>query len=124
MEIKISVRLGEEYKGSKTVRIPCFIGRSKDAGLMIAHPSVSRTHCEIYEESGQLFLRDNSSLNGTQLRGEFLEVPTPINLGDEFMIGELQLRIELPTNVDADTEILPSRQIDGHSKDLQLAPEM
>ena len=123
MEIKISVRLGEEYKGSKTVQIPCFIGRSKEAGLTIAHPSVSRKHCEIYEESGRLFLRDNGSLNGTQLRGEFLEVPTPVNPGDEFVIGELQLRIESPTNVDADNEILPPQQIDGYSRDLQLAPE-
>jgi len=108
MEVKISVRSGGEYKGSKVVQTPCFIGRSKDVGLTISHPSVSRKHCELYEEAGQLFLRDNSSLNGTLLRGEFVEGPVPVKPGDEFVVGELQLCIEPMANVDAETEVLVS----------------
>ena len=104
MEIKISVRVNGEFKGSKIVQTPCFIGRSKDVGLTIAHPSVSRKHCEIYEESGRLYLRDNGSLNGTLLRDEFVETPVAIQVGDEFVIGELQLCIEPTTCVDTDTE--------------------
>ena len=123
MKIKISVRLGAEYKGSKTVQIPCFIGRSKDVGLTIAHPSVSRKHCEIYEESGRLFLRDNSSLNGTLLRGEFVDSPVPVNPGDVFVIGELQLCIEPKTDVNAETEVLPSSPVENGSDDLRLALE-
>ena len=106
MVIKISVRSGGLYKGSKVVQTPCFIGRSKDVNLTISHPSVSRKHCELYEdEAGQLYLRDNSSLNGTLLRGEFVEGPVPVQVGDEFVIGELQLRIEPPTAIDSETAV-------------------
>ena len=104
MEIKISVRSGGEFKGSKNVQTPCVIGRSKEVGLTISHPSVSRRHCEIYEEAGWLYLRDNSSLNGTMLRGEFVEDPVRVQLGDEFVIGELQLRLEPLTSTDAETD--------------------
>ena len=128
MKITISVWAGEQHKGSKIVQTPCFIGRGKDVGLTISHPSVSRKHCELYEEAGQLYLRDNSSLNGTLLRGEFVETPVPIQPGDEFVIGELQLRIEPATSVDADTEVRPSvdvEPISGNNADdeLGLAPE-
>jgi len=144
MEIKISVRAGVEYKGSKIVQTPCVIGRSKEVDLTIPHPSVSRQHCEIYEEAGQLYLRDNGSLNGTRLKGDFVETAAPIQPGDEFVIGELQLRIETTTDVDADTEIrvavtektepemvtmieppLPPLSVDDDDDDddLQLAPE-
>jgi len=105
MQIKISIRIGGEQKGSKIVETPCIIGRSKGAGLTIPHPSVSRQHCEIYEEDGQLFLRDNGSLNGTLLKGDFVEEPVPLQSGDEFVIGELQLHIELATKADADTKV-------------------
>ena len=141
MEIRIAVRSGGEYKGSKVVQTPCFIGRSKDAGLTISHPSVSRKHCELFEEAGRLFLRDNSSLNGTLLKGEFVEGPVAVKPGDEFVIGELQLRIEPASNADADTEsqvpavaepisemgtaIRPATKAENDDDDdeLQLAPE-
>ena len=135
MEIKISIHIGGEYKGSKAVQTPCFIGRSKEAGMPIAHPSVSRKHCELYVEADQLFLRDNGSLNGTLLRGEFVESPVALRPGDEFVIGELQLRVEWPS-VDANiadqvfaaldsasemvTAVQSERDDDG---ELHLAPE-
>ncbi len=97
MQLKISISIGGEFKGSKIVTLPCFIGRSKEAGLTISHPSVSRKHCELLEEEGKIFLRDSGSLNGTLLKGEFVEGPVEIQLGDEFVIGDLLIRLEPPT---------------------------
>ena len=139
MEIKISIRAEGESKGTKTIQTPCFIGRSKEVGLTISHPSVSRKHCEIYEEAGQLYLRDNGSLNGTLLKGEFVETAVPIQPGDEFVVGELQLRIETIPSADADTEdrffaalesaaeivtsIQPTSNAEEDDGELRLAPE-
>lgn len=96
MELTISIFIGGILKGKKTLRTPCLIGRSKEAGLTVAHPSMSRKHCELYEDGGTLYLRDNSSLNGTLFDGEYIEDPIPLEFGDEFTVGELVFRVTEP----------------------------
>lgn len=96
MELIIAVFVGGVLKGQKKVPTPCLIGRSKDATMVVAHPAMSRKHCELVEESGRLFLRDNGSLNGTVYRGNPIEAPVAVEIGDEFMVGELTFRIGVP----------------------------
>ena len=96
MEFNILVSIGGALKGSKKVSTPCMIGRSKEATLTVAHPAMSRKHCELFEEAGKLYLRDNSSLNGTLYHGEYVESPVPIQVGEEFTVGELTFKIAPP----------------------------
>ncbi len=125
MELKISVQLAGEYKGSKVVQTPCFVGRSKEAGLTISHPSVSRKHCELSEKEGQLYLRDNSSLNGTLFKGEFVEDSVPVKPGDEFVIGELTLRIESTSDEKAQPVENAAKETENWSPASQaIPPEM
>ncbi|MCL2744350.1 MAG: FHA domain-containing protein [Planctomycetaceae bacterium] len=93
MEFNISIFIGGVQKGSKKVDTPCLIGRGKDAKLTVAHPAMSRKHCEIFEDSGKLFLQDGGSLNGTTFKGQFVEKPVELPFGGEFSIGELTFRI-------------------------------
>lgn len=45
------------------------IGRGADCDLVLAHPSVSRTHAELVEEGGHWRLNDLGSKNGTFIDG-------------------------------------------------------
>lgn len=96
MEINVSILIDGSLRGSKVVETPCMIGRSKEARLTVAHPAMSRKHCELYEEGGKIFLRDNSSLNGTLFKGEYVEDPIELKFGEEFTVGELSFKISEP----------------------------
>lgn len=94
MQLKVAVYLEEKYEGTAIISTPCWIGRSKEADLTIPYPAISRKHCELYEENGRLFLRDNGSLNGTLLQGQFVDGVASIDIGDEFVIGNLLFRLD------------------------------
>ena len=70
MEAHLLVVGGKANKSEIKLQLPTIIGRSRDADLTMAHPMVSRQHCELYEESGLLKIRDLGSLNGTFVDGE------------------------------------------------------
>lgn len=105
MELNVSIYVGDTLKGSKKIQTPCLLGRSKEAGLTVAHPAMSRKHCELYEEGGKLFLRDNSSLNGTLCKGEYVENPVQLQFGDEFTVGELKFRVSAVENVSSEARL-------------------
>jgi pSer/pThr/pTyr-binding forkhead associated (FHA) protein len=105
MEFNISIFVGGTLKGNKQVTTPCVIGRSKEVNLTVAHPVMSRKHCELAEEDGKIYLRDNSSLNGTIFNGEYIEKPVAIQIGEEFSVGELTFKLlplvpEIPKQAD------------------------
>lgn len=102
MDLNIAIYIGGVLKGSKIVSTPCLIGRSKEARLTVAHPAMSRKHCELYEEGEKLFLRDNSSLNGTLFKGDYVETPIELSFGDEFVVGELMFRVTAAEQISSD----------------------
>ena len=57
MEAKLVVVGGKANKAAVALNLPTIIGRSRDAGLTIAHPMVSRQHCELSEQDGLLISR-------------------------------------------------------------------
>jgi pSer/pThr/pTyr-binding forkhead associated (FHA) protein len=95
MKVNVSIFSGGVLKGNQQVTTPCIIGRSKEADLPVAHPAMSRKHCELLEKDGNLYLRDNSSLNGTIYKGGYIENPTQLSTNDEFMVGELTFKVVL-----------------------------
>ena len=69
---------------------PLSIGRSDGCGLMLAEPSVSRSHAEVWaDQRGDAWVIDCGSTNGTFLNGRQVErgEPTPIGDGDRLRIG-------------------------------------
>lgn len=65
MDAKLIVVGGKANKSEVSLKLPSTIGRSRSADLTVAHPKVSRQHCELFERDGMLVVRDNGSLNGT-----------------------------------------------------------
>ncbi len=70
MQIKLVVAEGKANKPELKLKLPAIVGRSREATLTVAHPKVSRKHCELYELDGALVVRDNGSLNGTFVDGQ------------------------------------------------------
>jgi len=92
MEAKLIVVGGKANKSQVRLKLPATIGRSREASLTIAHPMISRLHCEIIEAEGMLRIRDLGSLNGTFIaQRQILEAPLRPN--DEFTVGPLTFRV-------------------------------
>ena len=93
MEAKLIVVRGKSNRGEVLLRLPCVIGRNREADLTIAHPMVSRRHCELSEKGGKIVVRDLKSLNGTLINGKRVnEAVLPANA--ELTVGPLTFRVE------------------------------
>ncbi len=92
MQAKLHVINGKVSKTVIDLKPPLTIGRGKEAGLTVAHPEISRKHCQIYEQGGLLMIKDLLSTNGTLIGGRsVLEAPLPPDT--EFSIGPLTFRV-------------------------------
>ncbi len=120
MEVTLTVVRGKTNKKSVPLVIPATIGRSREADLTIAHPMVSRRHCEIVEIDGLLVIRDLESLNGTIVAEQRVE-ESPLHPGEEFTIGPLAFRVEYEYTGDPGTVSVP--QEDSHVETPDPAEE-
>lgn len=69
------------------------IGRSpQDTAFVVNHPSVSRRHCRLVVENGELRAQDLQSTNGTAVNGRAIDI-APLNPGDTLTLGEVQLKV-------------------------------
>jgi hypothetical protein len=68
------------------------VGRA--AGCQIALPDdtyVSQLHARVFERSGQVYVEDLGSTNGTYVNGHRVSAPTPMHKGDSLQIGSTLL---------------------------------
>ena len=93
MQAKLVIVSGKANKRDVLLKLPTVIGRSREADLTVAHPMVSRKHCELFEVDGLLKIRDLGSLNGTLVAGERIK-ETELRPEDEFTVGPLTFRVE------------------------------
>jgi FHA domain len=64
------------------------VGRA--AGCQIALPDdtyVSQLHARVFERSGQVYVEDLGSTNGTYVNGHRVSAPTPMHKGDSLQVG-------------------------------------
>ena len=83
--------------GRRTIQVYDFkqasilIGRDEQADVRIDNPSVSRRHAEIRLGDGGWVIDDLGSSNGTFLKGNRIQGPQPIGLGDEIGFGKFSI---------------------------------
>ncbi|QDU39133.1 Cyclic di-GMP phosphodiesterase YfgF [Maioricimonas rarisocia] len=70
------------------------IGRRQGADLKLGSMRVSGRHAEIVSISGNLFLRDLNSTNGTFVNRKRITQPTPISPGDHIELADMEFRVE------------------------------
>ncbi len=99
MEVTLVVIRGKVNRSEIVFRPPAVLGRSREADLTIAHPMISRRHCELYVVDGLLLVRDLGSLNGTIVRGKKV-VDSPLCPNDAFSVGPLSFQVRYQYNGD------------------------
>ncbi len=70
------------------------IGRRQDCDLCIPLMIVSRRHCEINQDRGELKVRDLGSRNGTFLNGQQVDQGS-ISPGDSLRIGPIDFAVQI-----------------------------
>ncbi len=93
MDAKLVVVGGKANKAEVQLKLPTVIGRGRDADLTVAHPTVSRHHCVLFEQDGVLFVRDNGSLNGTLIEGNKIQ-EAQLKPGETLTVGPLTFRAD------------------------------
>lgn len=77
----------------RTSLLPLRIGRSQSAEHTINHPSISRMHAELLNESGVVAIRDCNSRNGTFVNYQRIQAVTPLHAGDCIHLGSCEFRV-------------------------------
>lgn len=93
VQARLTVVGGKASKRTVALQLPTSIGRSRDAGLTVAHPQISRKHCELLESDGFVVIRDVGSLNGTYVDNKRIK-EAPLQPDATFTIGPLTFRIQ------------------------------
>lgn len=92
MRAKLVVVGGKANREEIKLKLPAIVGRSRQAGVCIAHPTVSRQHCELYEEDGKIYVRDLGSLNGTLVADSQVQ-RLCLEHGDTLTVGPLTFQV-------------------------------
>ena len=71
------------------------IGRGRSADLVIAEPTISRSHAAVGYDLEGFFVQDLGSTNGTRVNGN-REPQMRLASGDELQLGKLRLKLHLP----------------------------
>ncbi len=71
--------------GSETIEVGrnrVLIGRSPEADIVLPHDNISRQHAVLWRQTGQVWVRDLGSSNGTSLDGQSVgREPATVNTG-------------------------------------------
>jgi hypothetical protein len=88
----VGVLVGES--GRHTLGRPVVaLGRSKDCDIVVADLNVSRRHAEVRQESGEHWLVDLDSTNGTSVNGKQVK-RVKLESGDRIEVGSTELVFE------------------------------
>jgi pSer/pThr/pTyr-binding forkhead associated (FHA) protein len=72
------------------------LGRSRDADIRLTDPRVSSNHCRLTVRKENLYIMDLDSLTGTAVNNRFVTVEYPLQLGDEFAVGDTVILVQDP----------------------------
>lgn len=71
-----------------------FVGRMPGNDLVLDDPTISRRHARIFRKGNAILLEDLGSRAGCHVGGRRITGPTPIRVGEAFLLGEVALRLE------------------------------
>ena len=70
------------------------VGRAAGCQIALADDTyVSQLHARVFERSGQVYVEDLGSTNGTYVNGHRVSAPTPVQKGDSLQVGSTVLEV-------------------------------
>ena len=113
MVVRFHVVLPAANRRTLTVRLPILLGRGEEAKFRIQHHLVSRRHCEFFEHSGHLYVRDLGSTNGTFLDEQPVppSTQTVVVPGATVRVGGLSFTVDYrPTTTEDSTGVIAAQR--------------
>jgi pSer/pThr/pTyr-binding forkhead associated (FHA) protein len=101
---------------------PFVMGRAQDCNLPLDEQLASREHAQITFESGNFWLEDRGSRNGTALNGEKITAKKELRDGDEIGIGSTSLKFAVDKSRDDDDDGDHTRVASGASMEAEKSP--
>lgn len=72
------------------------VGRQKDSDIVIDfNGSVSRKHCRVFMENGEIYVKDEGSSYGTIVNDQTANNPLPLRDGDTITLGNCKLYVSI-----------------------------
>jgi len=91
LNAKLVVVGGDVKTTEVELKLPSTIGRGRGTSIVLPHPLVSRQHCELFEQNGQLMVRDLGSLNGTFVNNQRI-TESPLAPNELLTVGTVTFR--------------------------------
>lgn len=94
MQVKLTISEG----GARTVVVdsPEFlIGRGEDCDLNLQNPMISRHHCALTVQDGDVFVRDLQSTHGTGVNNQILVGERPLRDGDRLWVAVTPIEVSI-----------------------------
>ena len=76
-------------------KFPISLGRRDDNDLIINDPLISRIHCTIFNDSGEFYIADLKSTNGTKVNGKEISEAVLLADRDEILLGSTPLMLNI-----------------------------
>ena len=93
MELQV-VRDGVVLHALSLSEQPLYIGRGPENDIVVLEQTVSSNHASVWLESGQVWLKDLGSRNGTFINDQRIQGAAPVNAGDSVRLGpDMELRV-------------------------------
>lgn len=93
LSVKLVVVGGEAKSKEVQLKLPTIIGRGREGvSLTLPHKLVSRKHTELFEQKGQLFVRDLGSLNGTYVNNKRIAESQLLKPNELLTLGDVTFR--------------------------------
>ena len=106
---------------------PVTIGRSRDAGLVVADELVSRRHALVTPTGPGAVVEDLGSRNGTFVNGQDIHGPTRLEPGDQLQLGvtlvELRSAVQIAERPSAVHPVPPPLAVPARTPDYLAGPD-
>lgn len=100
--MELTLKLLSGRTAGQEIKIPVnkfFIGRAEDCHLRPHSDLISRHHCALLTDEGQVSVRDFGSRNGTYVNEERVVGQRELHNGDKLKVGNLEFEVQLSSSV-------------------------
>jgi len=119
LSVKLVVVGGDAKSKEVQLKLPTIIGRGREGvSLTLPHKLVSRKHTELFEQEGQLFVRDLGSLNGTYVNSQRIAESQPLKPNELLTLGNVTFRAVYDIAGVVDAPVVPEFQEVQSSEDV------